>query len=65
MDSRTIIRLIQAEGWYRVGQKGSHVQFANDARTGRTTVVHPEKDVAPGTVRGIEKQSGVKLRGRE
>ena len=62
MDSRTIIRLIEAEGWYPVGQTGSHIQFKHDARLGKTTVPHPRKDVKVKTVQFIERQSGVSLR---
>jgi len=62
MDSRTIIRLIEAEGWWLARIKGSHHHFRHDKRPGTTTVAHPEKDVSLGTVRAIERQSGVKLR---
>jgi len=62
MDSRTVISKIEAEGWYRVGQKGSHVQFKHPTKPGKATVPHPRKDLPPGTVRSIERQTGVKLR---
>lgn len=63
MDGRTVIRLIEADGWFRVGQTGSHVQFRHPTRPGRTTVPHPKRDFPVKTLIGIEKQSGVKLRG--
>lgn len=62
MNSREVIRLIEADGWRRVGQKGSHVQFKHPAKLGRVTIVHPEKDIAIGTLRNIERQAGIKLR---
>ncbi len=62
MDSRTIIRLIEADGWHRVGQTGSHIQFKHDAKPGKTTVPNPRKDVTLKTVQSIERQSGVRLR---
>ena len=62
MDSRRVIILIEADGWIRVGQKGSHVQFTHPTKAGRVTVPHPKRDIAPGTLRSIETQSGVKLR---
>lgn len=62
MDSREIIKALEKEGWYKVGQKGSHVQFRHPARQGRTTVPHPKKDIAIGTLKSIERQSGIKLR---
>lgn len=62
MDSRTVIRKIEADGWYRVGQKGSHVQFKHSTKHGRVTVPHPSKDLKLGTLRSIEKQCGLRLR---
>jgi predicted RNA binding protein YcfA (HicA-like mRNA interferase family) len=62
MNSRHIIAKLQADGWYRVGQKGSHVQFKHPTEPGRVTVPHPEKDIPMGTVRNIERQAGFKLR---
>ena len=63
MNGRTVIRLIEADGWYKVGQAGSHVQFRHPTKPGRTTVPHPKRDFPVKTLIGIEKQSGVKLRG--
>jgi predicted RNA binding protein YcfA (HicA-like mRNA interferase family) len=62
MNSREIIARLTAEGWHRVGQKGSHVQFKHPTKPGRVTVPHPEKDIPIGTLRSIEKQAGIKLR---
>jgi predicted RNA binding protein YcfA (HicA-like mRNA interferase family) len=62
MDSREIIRRLEADGWYRVGQRGSHVQFKHSAKPGRVTVPHPEKDIPAKTLRSVEQQSGVKFR---
>lgn len=63
MDSRTIIRLIQAEGWRLVRVKGSHHHFQHGDRPGIATVPHPRKDVTLPVLRSIEKQTGVRLRG--
>ena len=62
MDSREIIRMVTADGWYKVAQEGSHVQFKHPTKPGRVTVAHPKKDVPIGTVKSIERQSGIKLR---
>jgi predicted RNA binding protein YcfA (HicA-like mRNA interferase family) len=45
-----------------VGQKGSHVQLTHPTKPGRVTVIHPSRDFAPGTLRSMEKQAGIKLR---
>jgi predicted RNA binding protein YcfA (HicA-like mRNA interferase family) len=62
MKSREIIAALEADGWYEVGRKGSHVQFKHKAKPGRVTVPHPERDIPIGTLKSIEKQSGLKLR---
>lgn len=63
VESRAIIRKIEADGWVLVRVTGSHHHFRHAARPGTTTVAHPVKDVSKGTVRSIERQSGVKLGG--
>ncbi len=61
LGSREIIRKLVADGWVEVAQKGSHKQFRHPTRPGRTTVPHPKKELPIGTIRAIERQSGVKL----
>ncbi|MBM9401545.1 type II toxin-antitoxin system HicA family toxin [Gluconacetobacter azotocaptans] len=62
MNSRQIIKAIEAAGWTHVRTRGDHWQFKHPERPGLVTVPHPKQDVAKGTVRSIEKQSGVRLR---
>jgi predicted RNA binding protein YcfA (HicA-like mRNA interferase family) len=62
MNSRAVIAALEADGWYRVGQSGLHCQFKHPTKAGRVTVVHPKRDIPLGTLRSIEKQSGVKLK---
>jgi len=62
MKSGDIIKALEADGWNRVAQKGSHVQFKHPTKPGRVTVPHPKKDIPLGTLRSIEKQAGIKLR---
>ena len=61
LSSREIIRKLVADGWVEVAQKGSHKQFRHPTRPGRTTVPHPKKELPIGTIRAIERQSGVKF----
>jgi predicted RNA binding protein YcfA (HicA-like mRNA interferase family) len=63
MDSKAVIRAIEAEGWRQARIAGSHHHFRHQTRPGTVTVPHPVKDIPPGTLRSIERQSGVKLRG--
>jgi predicted RNA binding protein YcfA (HicA-like mRNA interferase family) len=64
MDSRQIIRALEADGWREVKQTSgtSHRQFKHPTKPGRVTVKHPAKDFPIGTLKSIERQSGVKLR---
>ena len=62
MNSRDVIKSLRADGWAQVAQKGSHVQFKHPVKPGRVTVPHPKRDLPLGTLRSIEKQSGLQLR---
>ena len=45
--SREVIKLIKADGWYRVKSNGgSHQQFKHPTKKGRVTVPHPKKRFA-------------------
>ncbi|MBR0556691.1 type II toxin-antitoxin system HicA family toxin [Ciceribacter sp. L1K23] len=62
MKSSAVISALKADGWYEVATRGSHVQFKHASKLGRVTVPHPKRDIPIGTLRSIEKQSGLKLR---
>ena len=58
-----VIKRLEAAGWFLVATRGSHRQFKHPIRPGRVTVAGmPSDELAPGTLRSIEKQSGVPLR---
>lgn len=62
MNSRDVIKALEAAGWCEVAHEGSHKQFKHPARPGRVTVPAPRREIPLGTLKSIEKQSGVKLR---
>ena len=62
MNNREIIAALAKAGWVEVGQKGSHLQFKHPEKPGRVTVPHPSRDIPIGTLRSIERQSGLKLK---
>lgn len=62
VNTRDVIRALEADGWAQVAQKGSHAQFKHPSKPGRVTVPHPKRDHPLGTVRSIERQSGLRLR---
>lgn len=61
MQSREVISRLEKAGWRQVRQRGSHVQFKKDGMAALVTVPHPKKDLKLGTLRSIERASGVKL----
>ncbi|BFQ94075.1 MULTISPECIES: type II toxin-antitoxin system HicA family toxin [Gallibacterium] len=60
MDSKTLIKMLEKDGWYLVNVVGSHHQFKHPIKKGRTTVPHPKKDLQIKTVNSILKQAGLK-----
>ncbi len=62
VDSRTVIRRLEDDGWYVDRIKGSHHQMKHPVKLGTTSVPHPQKDLKIGTIRSIERQSGIRLR---
>jgi len=62
MRSRDVIAALRAAGWIEASQKGSPKQFKHPDRSGRVTVPPPKRDLPIGTLKSIERQSGVKLR---
>ena len=62
MRSGQIIKKLEKAGWAEVRQSGSHKQFRHPTKPGTVTVPHPKAEMAIGTIKSIEKQSGVRLR---
>ncbi len=59
MKTKEIIKLIEADGWFEIRQKGSHRQFKHPVKKGLVTVpVHRlSNDLTPGLKRSILKQA--------
>ncbi|MDA8389149.1 MAG: type II toxin-antitoxin system HicA family toxin, partial [Gammaproteobacteria bacterium] len=45
MDSKRVIKRLEAEGWVLVRVKGSHHQFKHPLRGGLVTAKHPDSDI--------------------
>ena len=60
MDSRTLIKIREANGWVLVAVRGTQHQFKHPTKPGRVTVPHPKKDLTKGTEVSILKQAGLK-----
>jgi predicted RNA binding protein YcfA (HicA-like mRNA interferase family) len=61
MDSRAVIKALEADGWAHKRTTGSHWHFGHPAKPGLVTVPHPKRDIPVGTLKAIERQSGLKL----
>ncbi len=58
---KEIIKIIEADGWHIVTQKGSHRQFKHLTKKGRVTVAGKHSDdLHPKTENSILKQAGLK-----
>ena len=58
MKVREAIRLIERDGWYFVGQSGSHRQYKHPSKHGRVTIPgKPSATLHPKTLASILKQA--------
>jgi predicted RNA binding protein YcfA (HicA-like mRNA interferase family) len=58
-----ILKILEEEGWYLVGTRGSHRQYKHSTKPGRVTVPGKPSKVLPiGTERSILKQAGIDRR---
>lgn len=60
MKAREIVKRLKDAGFKEVSQKGSHLKLMKGEKI-TIVPVHPGRDIPLGTVKNIEKQSGVKL----
>ncbi len=55
------IKLLEAEGWSQVRQKGDHRQFRHPTKSGTVTVAGKlSADLKKGTWASIQRQAGLK-----
>ncbi|HEV8081344.1 MAG TPA: type II toxin-antitoxin system HicA family toxin [Chitinophagaceae bacterium] len=61
MKTKEIIRLIEADGWFEVRQKGSHKQYKHSVKKGLVTIpVHRlSNDITTGLEKSILKQAQI------
>lgn len=61
MKLRSVIKLIEDDGWQEVRQRGSHRQFKHPTKPGTVTVAgKPSRDLPPGLEKSILQQAGLK-----
>ena len=60
MKVKEVIKVLEADGWYQVRQRGSHRQFKHPTKKGTVTVAgKPSVDIPPGTLKSIYKQANI------
>ncbi len=60
MKVKEIIRIVEADGWYRVKTVGSHRQYKHAKKSGRVTIAgHPNDDIHPKTLISIFRQAQI------
>lgn len=62
MTPREAEQMIESDGWYPIGQVGSHKHYKHPTKPGKVTIpFHPKpKDLNKKTVNSIKKQAGLK-----
>ncbi|MCY4174706.1 MAG: type II toxin-antitoxin system HicA family toxin, partial [Acidimicrobiaceae bacterium] len=61
--AREAIRVVERDGWYYVGTKGSHRHFRHPVKPGKVTIAGPlGKELPPSTLASIMKQAGLDRR---
>lgn len=57
---RDMIKLIEADGWYFVSQRGSHRRYKHPTKKGRVTIPgKPSRELYPDLERSILRQAGL------
>ncbi|MEN0106847.1 MAG: type II toxin-antitoxin system HicA family toxin [Pseudomonas sp.] len=62
-NSRRLIAMIMADGWYLIRVNGSHHHFKHPKKKGLVTVPHPKKDLQIKTLNSILKQAQISFDG--
>lgn len=60
MKPREVEKLIIKDGWYLVGQVGSHRQYKHPSKPGKVTIPWHKKELKTGTLESIKDQAGIK-----
>jgi predicted RNA binding protein YcfA (HicA-like mRNA interferase family) len=60
MNSKQVVKLLEADGWELRTVRGSHHIFRHPTKPGHISVPHPKQDLGPGLVHKLLKQAGLK-----
>jgi len=59
MTYREVVKIIKADGWYEVGQVGSHHQFKHLTKPGKVTIPEHKGDLNIKTAKSIFRLAGL------
>jgi len=62
VDGKSIIKRLKKVGWEHTGTQGSHHKMKKPGFPPIVIPVHGKKDLKPGTLRNIERATGIKLK---
>ena len=62
VDGKTIIKILKESGWEHISTQGSHHKMKKLGMPPIVVPVHGKKDLKPGTLRNIERATGVKFK---
>jgi len=57
VNSKALIRELEAAGWFHVRTRGSHHAFQHSLYPGTLVVPHPKKELGKGLVAAIRRQA--------
>jgi predicted RNA binding protein YcfA (HicA-like mRNA interferase family) len=60
MNSKQVIKQLEAGGWTLRSVRGSHHVFTHPSKPGHISVPHPKQDLGVGLVHKLLKQAGLK-----
>lgn len=62
MDGKHVIKLLMQMGWKHVRTRGSHYIMKKSGYLPIVVPVHGKQDLKPGTLKNIERITGVKIK---
>jgi len=62
IDGKAVIKQLKEIGWVHVSTHGSHHKMKKVGMPPLIVPVHGKKDLKPGTLRNIERVTGIKLK---
>ncbi|MEA1937750.1 MAG: type II toxin-antitoxin system HicA family toxin [Pseudomonadota bacterium] len=62
VSSKNILKTLKANGWEVLRQSGSHIRMQHPDKPNKITVVDGKKSYSLGTLKSLEKETGLKFR---